>query len=112
MGETGRYLRFCLADRLFCDHIGAMDKTVLGACIMGGAIAAVFYLPKYADQIQNWDWRDGAAFVVLGLLVSWCLSPPREPGSLLNSDGHERAGNGVAFLLGKKLRRAFRGKRR
>lgn len=82
---------------------------VFAASVMGGLVGAVFYLPKYDTSL--WDWRDGAAFIVLGLLLAWCFSPSSRDRSIY-AYYHERPRDSRAFLLGKLLRRVFRSHRR
>lgn len=81
-----------------------MRPVSFGMILTYAAIGAAFYLPKYDSTL--WDWRDYSAYGVLFALLWWLLRPRRD--TLLDGNSHERAGDGFAFLLGKKLRRVLR----
>lgn len=80
-------------------QIGSAIGISAGAVLAGG---------HYSELVM--DWRDYAAFTLLGLILVWCFSPRRD--SLGDSHTHEGAGNGLAFFLGKKLGGVFRGLKR
>lgn len=55
-------------------------------------------------------WLDTAAFILFLFFFAWLLTGRRS--SLESAEGHESAGQGFAFRLGKALNRILRGRRR
>lgn len=72
-------------------------------------IAFVLYVNRYGFP-SHYGWLDWAALAGFALLVLWLTSPGSD--ALVDSDGHEVAGDGFAFRLGKSLKRVWRGGRR
>jgi hypothetical protein len=80
--------------------------------LSGGQVGAAFgvgiasYMAS-GHKLPVMDWRDYAAFVTLGLLL-WWLSTPLRSDRLVDAEGHQRAGDSLAFVLGKTLNRIWR----
>lgn len=53
------------------------------------------------------DWREYVGFAVAGLLFWWCLKPLRSDG-LVDAGAHDETDQGIAFRLGKSLKRVRR----
>ena len=74
---------------------------------IGAAIGiGIASLAIRGEPLPPMDWRDYTAFLVLGLLLYWCLRGPK-----VYAEGHESTRNSIAFRLGKSLKRVWSGAR-
>lgn len=64
--------------------------------MVGIALAATLYF----RPVPGFSWADAVASVVFLALLGWCFVE-RDP--TVDADGHQSAGQRLAFRLGKKL---------
>lgn len=64
--------------------------------LFGAALALSFYF----KPVPGVGWKDAVASLVFLALLGWCFVP-RDPA--IDAEGHESAGQRLAFRMGKKL---------
>ena len=67
-------------------------------------VGIAFALKVYFDPVPGAGWLDAVFAVLWLLLLGWCFVP-RDPA--IDADGHESAGQRLAFRMGKTLHKVL-----